>query len=214
MLTLYYHPLSSFCWKVLIALHERRIPFTPRLVDLGDADDRAAFEQVWPIAKFPVLRDGTTGMTYPESSIIIEYLDGLPSSQPPLIPADPETALQARLWDRLYDQYFQLPMQKIIGDRLRPADARDPHGVAEARAMIAKAYDHAALAMNNRSWAIGDAFTLADCAAAPALHYANRVVPFAPGHGALADYLAKLEARPSFAQVLADATPYFRLLPT
>jgi glutathione S-transferase len=213
MLTLYYHPLSSFCWKVLIALHERRIAFTPRLVDLGDADDRAAFARVWPIAKFPVLRDGTTGMTFPESSIIIEYLDGLRSEQPQLIDTDPEAALQTRLWDRFYDHYVHVPMQKVVGDRLRAADARDPHGVAEARATIDKAYDYAATAMAYRHWATGDAFTMADCAAAPALWYANRVQPFGPGHGALAGYLERLEVRASFARVLTDAGPYMHMFP-
>lgn len=213
MLKLYYHPLSSFCWKVLIALYERDIPFIPHLVDVGDAKARADFARVWPVAKFPVLRDGATGMTYPESTIIIEYLDGLKSDQPQLISAEPEAALQIRLWDRIFDNYLHVPMQKVVGDRLRPEDARDPHGVAEARAAMRRTYDYAALALGYREWATGDAFTMADCSAAPALWYANRVEPLGEGDTALRTYLDRLTARPSFARVLDEAAPYMHMFP-
>ena len=211
MLTLLYHPLSSFCWKVLIALYERAIPFTPQLVDLSTDEGRAAFERIWGIGKFPVLQDTATGLVLPESSIIIEYLDGL-GTAPRMIPAGAD-GLQARLWDRFYDHYIHQQMQTMIGDRLRPAEAKEPQGVADARAMMLKAYGIANATIAGRRWAAGDAFGLADCAAAPALHYANRVIPIAPAYPALADYLARLEARPAFARTLEEAAPYRHMFP-
>ncbi len=213
MLTLYYHPLSSFCWKALIALYEHEIAFTPELIDLGDPASRGVLEQVWPIAKFPVLRDGTTGLTIPESSVIIEYLDTIATAHAPLVDKETDAALQTRLWDRFYDQYIQVPMQKIVADRIRAEDARDAQGVAEARALLAKAFDLANSAMTHRRWATGDRFGLADCAAAPALYYANRVQPFGSSHPSLAAYLDRLSVRPSFARVLEEAAPYLHMFP-
>src|SRR5471030_2501537 len=135
-LKLYYHPLSSFCWKVLIALYENDTPFTPVMVDLGNAEERAELLKLWPIGKFPVLRDEAKGSVIPESSIIIEYLDTHYPGRVRFVPADTDLARQTRLRDRFYDLYVHLPMQKIMGDRLRPADAKDAYGVAEARARL------------------------------------------------------------------------------
>ena len=139
-LTLYYHPLSSFCWKVLIALYENDISFTPRLINLGDADDRAAFLKLWPIGKFPVLRDEQSQRTIPESSIIIEYLDQHFAGVMRFIPAAPDLALRTRLRDRFLDLYLHMPTQTIVFDRLRPSDTRDPLGVADARARLRTSY--------------------------------------------------------------------------
>ena len=119
-LTLYHHPLSSYCWKPLIALYEAGIPFTPRLIDLGDAQDRDAIGALWPLGKFPVLHDAARGRTVPESSIVIEYLAEHFASAEPLLPADAAARLQVRLWDRVFDQYVQTPMQKIVADRCVP----------------------------------------------------------------------------------------------
>ena len=130
-LTLHYHPLSSFCWKALMALYENDTPFTPKLVNLGDATERAALLKLWPIGKFPVLRDDAQDRTIPESSIIIEYLDQQYPGRTRFIPADAKAALQTRLRDRFYDLYVHLPMQKVVGDRLRPEGAKDPHGPGE-----------------------------------------------------------------------------------
>src|SRR6516225_9650631 len=121
-LTLHYHPLSSFCWKALVALYENGTPFTPHLVNLGDPEARAAFVKLWPIGKFPVLRDEARGETVPESTVIIDYLDRHYPGATKFIAADPELAAQTRLRDRFLDLYVHLPMQKIIGDRMRPAD--------------------------------------------------------------------------------------------
>jgi glutathione S-transferase len=212
-LTLYYHPLASFCWKALIALYENDTPFTPQLVDLSNAAERAALSKLWPVGKFPVLRDGARDRTIPESSIIIEYLDADYPGRTRFIPADAKSALQTRLRDRFYDLYVHLSVQKIVGDRLRPADARDAHGVEEAKARIASCYAMLDKEMASRSWAMGEAFTLADCAAAPALFYAGKVVPFGDTHNNLAAYFDRLMARPSFARVVKEAEPYFRMFP-
>ena len=173
-LTLHFHPLSSFCWKVLIALYENDTPFTPNVVNLGDAAERAALLKLWPIGKFPVLRDDAQDRTIPESSIIIEYLDSQYPGRTRFIPADAKAALQTRLRDRFYDLYVHLPMQKIVGDRLRPQGAKDPHGVEEARARLQSCYGMIEREMATRTWAMGEAFGLADCAAAPALFYAEQ----------------------------------------
>ena len=133
-LTLHFHPLSSFCHKVLIALYENDTPFTPQVVNLMDEGERAAFREVWPIGKFPVLRDDARGETVPESSVVIEYLDRRYPGRTRFIPSDGEDARKVRLGDRFFDLYIHLPMQKIVGDRLRPADGKDPHGVEEALA--------------------------------------------------------------------------------
>jgi glutathione S-transferase len=212
-LTLHFHPLSSFCMKVLIALYENDTPFEPHLVDLGDPTSSAAFKQLWPIAKMPVLRDDARDRTVPESSIIIEYLAQNYPGRIELVPADPDLARQTRLRDRFYDLYVQEPMQKIVGDRLRPAGAQDPFGVEQARALLQTAYGMIEQDMASRSWAMGDVFSMADCAAAPALFYANRVLPFEAGHLNAARYLGRLMERPSFARVVEEARPYFGLFP-
>jgi glutathione S-transferase len=212
-LKLYYHPLSSFCWKVLIALYENDTPFTPVMLDLSKEAERATLSRLWPIGKFPVLRDDATDRTIPESSIIIEYLDGQYPGRTRLVPADPKMALQTRLRDRFYDLYVHLPMQKVVGDRLRPAGQKDSYGVDEASARIASCYGMIDKEVAARTWAMGDAFTLADCAAAPALFYGNKVLPFGDTHNNLTAYFERLKARPSFARVLKEAEPYFAMFP-
>ncbi|HEX5078575.1 MAG TPA: glutathione S-transferase family protein [Geminicoccaceae bacterium] len=212
-LKLYYHPLASFCHKALIALYENGIPFEPVVVDLMDEASSAAFRAVWPIAKMPVLRDEVRDRTVAESTIVIEYLDAYYPGTMCFVPADPDAAWQTRLWDRFCDQYIQGPMQKIVTDRLRPAGAGDAFGAEQAPAQLREAYAVLEQQIGTKTWMMGDAFTLADCAAAPALFYANTVVPFGPPHGRLAAYLDRLMARPSFARVLEEAEPYFRLFP-
>jgi glutathione S-transferase len=212
-LTLYQHPLASFCWKVLIALYENGTPFEARLVDLGNEAERAAFLKLTPLGKMPVLRDEARDRTIPETSIIIEYLDTHYPGPKRLIPAEPELALRTRLSDRFFDLYVQEPMQKIVGDELRPEGKRDPHGVAQARAALRSAYAFLEQEMATRRWAMGDDFTLADCAAAPALFYADKVVAIGEERPNTAAYLSRLMARPSFARVLEEAKPYFHMFP-
>jgi glutathione S-transferase len=212
-LTLHFHPLASFCWKALIGLYELEVPFEKHLVDLGDPDARAAFTRLWPLAKFPVLRDDARDRTVPESTILLEYVDRLSKGPRSLLPADPGLALECRLRDRVYDAYIHLPLQKIVDDRIRPAEARDPLGVERARAQLETAYALVEEHVRVGPWSMGADFTLADCAAMPALFYANKVAPFVGRWKNLTGYLERLEARPSVARVLREAEPYFHLFP-
>jgi glutathione S-transferase len=212
-LKLYFHPLSSFCHKALIALYENDTPFEPHIVDLADENARAAFKRIWPIGKFPVLRDEARDRTMPESSMIIEYLAQHHPGRTRLVPEDPDRALQTRLRDRFYDLYVNVPMQKIVTDRLRPPGRNDAHGVDEAKALLQTACRVLDGEMASRTWATGEAFTMADCAAAPALFYADTLASFAGTYDHLGSYLRRLVARPSFARVLEEAQPYFGLFP-
>jgi glutathione S-transferase len=212
-LTFYYHPLASFCHKVLIALYENDAPFAGEIVNLMDKEASARFFALWPVGKMPVLRDDRRERTLPETTIIIEYLDRHYPGAQRLMPEDEEQCLDARLWDRFFDLYVQTPMQKIVGDRLRAADERDPRGVADAKAALLLAYDTLERQVATRTWAIGERFTLADCAAAPALFYAGIVAPFSGTHPKIAAYFDRLVERPSFKRVLAEARPYFSMFP-
>jgi glutathione S-transferase len=212
-LELYFHPLSSFCQKVLIALYENETPFERHLVDLGNETSSAAFKKLWPMGKFPVLRDTAKDRTIPESNIIIEYLAVHYPGRTRLVPEDPDLAWQVRLHDRFHDLYVNTPMQKIVTDVLRPAGRNDPLGVEQARAQLRTAYDLIDQDMKTKTWAMGEAFSMVDCAAAPALYYANRVLPFGDTHENAAAYLDRLLRRPSFARVLEEAQPYQVLFP-
>lgn len=210
-LKLYFHPLSSFCHKVLIALYETGTPFEPCMVDLmGHAEE---FKAIWPIGKIPVLRDEAKDSTIPETSIIIEYLAQHFPGKTQLFPDDRDLCRQMRLRDRFYDLYVNVPMQKIVTDRLRPDGRNDPYGVDEARALLTTALGVIERDMASNRWAIGDQFTMADCAAAPALFYADMVVPFRTTHENAAAYLDRLMERPSYARVLKEAQPYFAMIP-
>lgn len=212
-LTLHFHPLSSFCHKVLIALYENGTPFTPNIVNLQDEGERAALRKLWPIGKFPVLRDDVRDRVLPESSIIIEYLDQHYPGKTKFIPADADAARQMRLRDRYFDLHIHLPMQRIVGDRLRPADKKDAYGVDEARDLMGRALGALEGQMASRTWAMGDDFTMADCAAAPALFYADKVSPLAEKYRNVAAYLGRLTQRPSYARALKEAEPYFKYFP-
>jgi len=213
MLKLYFHPLASFCHKVLIALYENRIPFERIIVDLGDERSSAAFRAVWPMAKMPVLRDEARGHTVAESTIIVEYLDAYYSSETQLVPAGADQAWQTRMWDRFYDHHVQEPMQKIVTDHLRARGENDRFGVEQARAQLRQTCSVLEREMQSKNWAMGESFTLADCAAAPALFYADTVMPLGDAHNNLRAYLDRLVTRPSFARVLKEAEPYFAMFP-
>jgi glutathione S-transferase len=212
-LKLYFHPLSSFCQKVLVALYENDAPFEPQIVDLGDETASAEFKRIWPIGKFPVLRDEAKDRTIPESSIIIEYLGQHYPGRTQLIPADADRARQTRFRDRFYDLHVHEPMQKVVGDRLRPAASKDPYGVEQAKTRLQTAYGMIEQDMATKSWAMGDAFSMADCAAAPSLFYANLVMPFGDTHKNVARYFGRLMERPSFARAVKEAQPYFHMFP-
>jgi glutathione S-transferase len=212
-LTLHFHPLSSFCQKVLIGLYELGVPFEKNLVDLSDPGQRAALVALWPLGKFPVLRDEARGLTLPESSVILEHVDRHHAGATRLCPADPDLACECRLYDRFYDLYVNTPMGKIVTDKLRPEGRHDPHGVAQARVELETAYGIAEARMRDRAFAIGDAFSMADCAAAPALFFAGKVLPFGASRPHLAAYFERLRRRPSVARVLQEAEPYLASFP-
>lgn len=209
-LTLYAHPFSSYCQKVLIALYEAGTPFESVLLDQTSF---GAFKALWPIRKFPVLVDDAREKTFPEASIIVEYLDRHHPGAAPMLPEDADTRLDVRLLDRFFDNYVSTPQQQIVADRIRPDGERDPKGVADAHAMIGTSYRWLDERMAHREWAVGEAFSLADCGAAPFLFYADWVQPIPAEHPHVRDYLARLRARPSVKQAVDGGRPYRHLFP-
>jgi glutathione S-transferase len=208
---LYGHPFSSYCQKVLIALYENATPFEFRVLEPGNDETAAEHAALWPLKKFPVLVDA--GRTIVEASIIVESLDLRHPGSVRFVPADPHDALEVRTMDRFFDNYVMTPMQKTVLDAIRGADERDPRGVAEAHEMLETAYAWLDERMASREWAAGDAFGLADCAAAPALFYADWVHSIGDGFPSLREYRRRLLARPSFARAVDEARPYRPFFP-
>jgi glutathione S-transferase len=210
-LTLYAHPFSSYCQKVLIALYENDIPFTMRVLDPSNPQVTAEWEALWPIKRMPVLVDADRPVM--EASIIIEHL-GLHHPGPVrLIPEDARAALPVRMMDRFFDNYISTPMQKLVFDSIRTAENRDRQGVAEAKAMLERAYGWLEGALAGREWAVGDAFSLADCSAAPALFYSDWAHPIGETFTQVRAYRRRLLARPSFARAVNEARPYRSFFP-
>jgi len=210
-LLLYYHPLSAYSWKALIPLYEAGTRFTPRRLD--DPQIAAEWKRLWPVARFPVLVEEASGLILPEASIIIEYLDRHYPGPQPMLPGDPDLQLEVRLLDRFFDNYVNASMQAIVGDRRRDPERRDAQGIEEARAMLDTCYAWLEARMAGREWAVGDGFTLADCAAAPALFYADWVHPIGDGFPNVSAYRARLLARPSVKRAVDDARPFRALFP-
>jgi glutathione S-transferase len=212
-LVLHQHPFASYCQKVLVALGELRLPFETHLVD--DAHARAEHAaRLWPMGGIPVLRDEEADLTLPESTTIIEYLDHLAPDGPVLVPADPAQALQARLWDRIVDQHIADQMGKIVTDRLRPEGASDPAGVEQARATLDTAYGVLDTQLAEHRWLAGETFTIADCAAAPALFYCWVVHRWnVEERSEVTRYYRDLMARPSVVRVIEDARPFREVFP-
>jgi glutathione S-transferase len=210
-LKLYLHPLSSYCHKALLAFYENDIAFEPVVVD---GSTYAQFRKLWPLGKFPVLHDETRNEVVPETTIIIEYLALHYPGRVALIPSDPAQALKVRRHDRFIDLYLHTPMQKFPADRLRPADHKDPYGVDEARRAYHAALDIFESDLADQPFVMGEAFTLADCAAAPALYYGNIFYgPLQADHPRAAAYLERLTTRPAYARILREAQPFMHLLP-
>lgn len=209
-LTLWSHPYSAYGQKASVALYELDLPFEPRLVDAGDEAGMVGFRAVSPFGKMPVLVDGDRRLI--ESTVVIEYLDRLAGGGR-LIPGDADTALEARLIDRIVDTYVGGPMNRIIPRKFRPAGNEDPYGDAQDEAVLAGAWDWLEDRLGDgRTWAAGETFTVADCAAAPILTYARRLVPFGD-RPRLRALHARLMARPSFRRALEDAAPFGDLMP-
>jgi glutathione S-transferase len=208
-LTLYAHPFAAYCWKVLIALYENATPFNYRLVE--DAAGWAELESLWPIKKFPLLKDGNA--TIIESSIIVEHVMRHYPGATQMIPANDDAALQVRFMDRFFDHYVMTPMQTLVSDRMRTENERDVKGVTDARKMLDVAYGWLEKQVTQEAWLCGGMFSLAECSAAPALFYADWVHPIGdrvPGVGA---YRRRVLARPSVARVVDEARPYRKLFP-
>ncbi len=210
-LTLYAHPFSSYCQKVLIALFENDTPFEFRMLAPGDERMAAEHTALWPLKRMPVLVD--QGRTVMEASIIIEYLGLHHPGRTRLIPDDPRAALDVRMMDRFFDNYIMTPMQKIVLDSIRAAENRDRHGVSEARALLDTAYGWLEGVVSTREWAAGDVPSLADCAAAPALFYADWAHPIDNAFSNVHAYRRRLLAWPPFARAVNEARPYRPLFP-
>ena len=197
-LVVYGHPFSSYCQKVIVAFRETSTPF-----QLKRIEDAAGFEELrrmWPIGLMPVVTDGALMLI--ESSIIIEHV------APELVPS-----LEVRFLDRFFDNYVMTPMQKIVGDFLRPETERDPRGVSEAKARLDVSYGWLNERLMGREWASGGNFTMADCAAAPSLFYADWVQPIDGRFAETKAYRARLLARPSFARAVEEARPFRKFFP-
>lgn len=209
-LIFHYHPLSSFCQKVLIALYENGTAFEARMANLGDPAERAEYLRISPFGKIPALQDGSRAII--ETSIQIEYLERHHPGPRPLLPKNDAERLEARLWDRIFDLYIELPMQKIVGDTMRSEGEHDPRGVADAHESLKAAYALIERHLAGKTWAVGEDFSIADCAAAPGLFYTSMMEPFGDFPN-LSAYFERLLARPSFDRALREAQPFFQYFP-
>ena len=210
-LQLFGHPFSSYTMKALIALYENGTPFDFRILDPDHPEIAAELARRWPIGRFPLLVDG--GATVFETSAIIEHLAAFYPGRVPLVPADAKDAVAVRMLDRVFDNHVMGPMQAIVSDARRPEEARDPYGVGQARTALDTIYAWLDDALAGRQWAAGDAFTMADAAAAPALFYADWAHSIGEDRSTLKAYRARLLARPSFARCIDDARPYRPFFP-
>lgn len=210
-LKLYAHPFSSYCQKVLITLYENDTPFEFRMLAMNDAEATAELEQLWPFKKFPVLTDGDRAIR--EASIIVEYLDLHYPGPIRMIPADPRAALEVRFMDRFFDNYVMTPQGKLVFDLIRSEENRDKQGVAEARQMLDTSYKWLDGVMRDRKWAAGDTFSLADCAAAPALFYADWSYPIGEEFAHVHAYRKRLLGRSSFARAVDEARFFRKFFP-
>jgi glutathione S-transferase len=208
---LYAHPFASYCQKVVIALYENDTPFSYRMLVPEDPSAMSELEELWPLKKFPVLLDD--GHAVFESSIIIEYLAIRHPGHIRLLPADARAALEVRMMDRFFDNYIMAPMQRIVADFIRGKSDRDPISVAEACSALDSAYGWLNGVMEKRVWAAGEAFSMADCAAAPSLFYSDWVREISEKFAHLRAYRKRLLERPSVARTVEEARPYRNLFP-
>ena len=211
VMELFGHPFSSFTWKALIAFYENDLPFTFRMLGPDEPENGARFAALWPIGKFPLLVDRDVPVM--ESSTIIEYLQLHHPGPVRLIPADPDQAIEVRMLDRISDNYVMGNMQRVVIDAIRPPARRDAVEVEQAKAALETVYRWLDGWMAEREWAAAGMFSLADCAMAPALFYADWVHPIPAALSNLKAYRARLLARPSVARCVEEARPYRPLFP-
>lgn len=210
-LQLYAHPFSSYCQKVLTALYENNTPFRLNLLEQQAPENFAKLSRLWSIKKFPVLTDD--GQAVIESSIIIEHLALYHPGPTPLIPSDPKQALEVRFMDRFFDNYVMTAMQKPVFEALRSDGARKEEAMAEARQALDMAYAWLEKKLDGQAWAAGEHFTMADCAAAPSLFYADWVHQISPNFPSVRAYRSRLLGRPSFARAVDEARPFRSYFP-
>lgn len=203
------HPFSSYTWKVLIALYANGTEFEYRKLDQDHPENFSELLRHWPFGKFPLLLDD--GEPLIETTPIIDYLDVHYAGPNRWIPRG-EMEQRVRFLDRFFDLYVMTPVQKIVGDSLRPDGSRDPYGVEKARADLNTAYDWVEGQLGE-PWAVGEDFTLADCAAAPSLFYADWVEPIGDKRPQLSEYRARLLAHPAVARCVEEARPYRHFFP-
>jgi glutathione S-transferase len=210
-LELYAHPFSSYCQKALVAFYENSIPFTYRMLDADHPAAMAELEARWPMKRFPMLID--SGRAVHEATIIIEYLNTTYPGPVRLIPDNAAAAVEVRFMDRFFDNYIQTPQQTIVFNALRKPEERDLKGVSDAHAAFERAYGWLEKRMADRQWAAGDKFSMADCAAAPALFYADWTHPISDEFPNVRAYRGRLNARPSFARAIEEGRPYRTFFP-
>ena len=211
VIQLFGHPFSSYTWKALIPFYENGTPFAFRMLDPDHPENAAELARHSAMGKFPLLVEGATAVF--EATSIIEYLDAFHPGTVRFVPADPVAATEVRMLDRVFDNYVMNVTQAIVANALRPEEHRDPYGVEQARAGLDKVYAWLDGELANREWACGGTFTLADCAAAGALFYADWAHPLPERYATLRAYRARLLARPSVSRCVEDARPYRSYFP-
>ena len=203
------HPFSSYTQKVLIALWADATPFDYRMIE--DPENMATLKQHSPFGQFPlIIEDDGTALF--ETTCIIDHLQAHHPGPNKWIP-DGEPGRRARFLDRFFDLHVMNNVQVPVGDKLRPEGTQDPFGVERARARLHTAYDWLEANLGDGPWAAGTQFTLADCAAAPALFYADWVEEIGPSRPKLKAYRARLLAHPTVARAVEEGRPYRHYFP-
>ena len=210
MLELFGHPFSSYCWKALIALYENDTPFVFRMADAEHPENATRLQAISPQGKFPVLVED--GRAIFETSVIIEYLQLHHPGPVQLIPQEPEAAIDVRMLDRFFDNYVMTPVQAIVGNSIREEKDRSARNVADAQGILRRSYAWLERRLEGRAFVSGD-FSLADCAAAPSLFYADWIFPIGQEYSLLRAYRARLLERPSISRCVEEARPYRHFFP-
>lgn len=210
-LVLYGHPFSSYCQKVEVALYENGLPFQYRILAPDNPEASAEWASLWPLKKFPVLVDD--GRVVAEASIIIEHLDLFHPGPVRLLPDDPEEALEVRFMDRFFDNHVMTRVQQPVSEALRPDGGRKEEALAKSAEALDAAYGWLEKRLTERTWAAGDRFSLADCAAAPSLFYADWVHEIGDAFPTVRAYRSRLLERPSFARAVDEGRPFRPFFP-
>jgi glutathione S-transferase len=202
---LYYNPVSTFSQKVIMGFHEKGQTFDGQVVDLFSPEGAAAYRKVYPLGKVPVLVL-SDGWMIPESAIILEYLDTHVEGGTRLLPKDPDQARQARFHERVSDLYLHEPLATVLFDGMKPEAEREPKRVAKAKERLDVMYAMMDKHYAKNTWALGEAFSVADCSAAPPLGYLRGMYSF-DRYPNLVAYAGRLAERPSYRKAFEEAAP-------